>query len=378
MENRKFTIPADNISNVEDFFLKLNKRGAKLHVKEFTWVWGKAHLNDQDVLMVPLDIEGPFHVFCGDWRFIATLQHLSTGENIIRKVEDIDIPNKYRDAGSDCEHCKVKRYRKDTYLMENKNGAIIQVGSSCLDKFLGTSSPEELMKQAQLVSDLCSYLEGNGQTIQPSGDGSIYPIEKFLAITSAVINDHGWVSKTVAYSSGITSTASIVEYNLHPPDKFNPSKVTSDDIKLAKSALEWVENLSDRECEKSDYLHNIRAIARSGMVGRRTIGFAASIISSYKKWSEDNKPKQKSDHVGEVKQRKEFELTLYYSFPFNGAFGNSIKYLFQDNNGNIFVWNSTSDHDLTKGNHYRIKGTIVRHDEYKGVKQTIINRCEIL
>src|ERR1700691_1883636 len=38
-----------------------------------------------------------------------------------------------------CDHCKVDRYRNDTYLVEDESGTQLQVGSSCVKDFLGHS-----------------------------------------------------------------------------------------------------------------------------------------------------------------------------------------------------------------------------------------------
>lgn len=378
MTLRTFSIPATKIVSVEAQFIKLNKRALKLNVTQFTWSWGKASADDKDLMMVPLNIEGPFSVFCGDFKFIATLQHLSTGENVLRKVEDVEIPRRYRDAKSDCEHCKVNRYRKDTYLMEHKNGSIMQVGSSCLDKFLGTNSPEELIKQAQLASDAVSYLEGTKCAGFAKGDESIYPMNMFLAVTNAVIRELGWVSKGKAAESGQKATAYIVVDNLNAPPNIISSLVTSEDLKLAIEAEGWAENIPDDICKDSDYLYNIRAIARSGMVGRRTAGFAASIINAYKRDLPDDVEKKVSQYVGTKKQRSIFKLTLCHQFPYSGSYGPSTKFIFEDENNNVMVWNCTNGSSLKTGETYMIKGTILAHTDYKGVNQTLINRCEVV
>jgi len=377
METRSFIIFASNKSNVEAQLEKLNKRATKLGLDNVTCSWGKAYL-EQDHLMIPVSVIGPLDVSFNGWKFIATLQHLPTGENIIRSISDeFEVPKQFRTAGSDCQHCNSKRYRKDTYLVrDTTTGVILQVGSTCIKDFLGGNSPDNILNRASFIAELVSYMEGC------SGGGSgerVYHIESFLAMTSACIRDHGWVSKKTAYENDSMSTAAWVANNFDPPIGFKDgSTITEDDMALAASATEWVENISDEECESSDYLFNIRAIARSGMVGYRTFGFAASIIPAYNRNLEAKSVKNVSRHVGTIKKREVFDLTLNRHFSYDSMYGTLHKYIFSDEDGNKLVWSTSTAHSMVEGKRYRVNGTVKDHTEYKGTPNTILARCKIL
>lgn len=388
MNDRSFVIPICNKQIVIDQVNKLNRRARKLGVSEITISWGNSFLEKRkiknsfhDVVVINVTINGPLNVSYDGWSFVATLQHLPTGENIIRSISDVNIPSEFHNSGSVCQHCKVNRYRKDTYLVNHEDYGMMQVGSSCIKDFLGGHSPDDLLKKATLASDIIDFMKGasNGGTL--ASEEGIYDITGFLAQTIAVIRDHGWVSKAEAKDKGIISTATRVQDNYNPPDNFpfTFSIVTNDDIEKAKLICEWVEDLSDNECEKSDYLHNIRAIVRSGMVGIRTIGFAVSIIAAYDKANSKPKLKSKliSSHIGKIKMRDEFVLTLSRLFEGESTYGHYVKYIFHDDHGNVFVW-MTSNQSLDLNNKYCIRGTIKDHTEFNGVKQTVLTRCEIL
>jgi len=399
METRSFIIIASNKSNVEVQIEKLNKRARKLGLDELIYSWGKAYLETrevprqdpeypdmapvyvkQEVLVIPIEITGPLDVSYEGWRFIATLQHLPTGENIIRSISnEFEIPKQYRTAGSDCHHCYTKRYRKDTYLVrDDTTGAVIQVGSTCIKDFLGGNSPDNILNKANIIAELLSYMEGCSGNYGSGGDDLCY-IEDFLAMTSACIRDHGWVSKKAAYENGGMATATWVDRNLDPPIGFKDrSLVTDGDKELAKAAMEWAENITDAECDTSDYLYNIRAIARSGMVGYRTFGFAASIIPAHNRANADKNQKVESQHVGTLKKRQIFELTLNQHFSYDSHYGTVHKYIFADKDGNKLVWATSKITPMIEGKHYAIKGTVKAHSEYKNSKQTEITRCEIL
>jgi hypothetical protein len=150
--SRSFIIPTTNLMMVEDQIEKLNKRAKKLGLDAISLTWEKAFLDSKDNLLVPCILNGPTSISYDGWEFIATLQHLPTGENIVRAIiDDANIPAQYRTAGSDCEHCCSKRYRKDTYIVRRSSANPIeyrQVGSSCIKDFLGGKSPDNILQKA--------------------------------------------------------------------------------------------------------------------------------------------------------------------------------------------------------------------------------------
>jgi hypothetical protein len=50
----------------------------------------------------------------------------------------------------------------------------------------------------------------------------------------------------------------------------------------------------------------------------------------------------------------------------------------EDFDGNIIVWKSSKSVDIQEGEAVMFEGTIVKHSEYRGKKQTIVNRCKRL
>lgn len=373
IESRSFIIPASNQTMVEAQMIKLNKRAFKLGLDPIVITWDKAITDAKGTVLLPCNLTGPISIQYEGWTFIATLQHLPTGENIVRSIsKDHDVPTEYHTSGSDCQHCNSKRYRKDTYIVRHNPAIYRQVGSSCIRDFLGGNSPDNLLQKASFIGELISFMNG-ASSLMGGRDEGIYHIVAFLAHTSAVINKYGWLSKSKAQEGGGIPTASRVQDNLHEPKLL----LSAEDKVKAKDTSEWAENISDDEAESSDYIHNIRAIARSGMVGYRTAGFAASILNAYLRATEVKVIKT-SNHVGEIKKRQIFEVVLNKHFVYDGQFGTLNKYIFNDESGNVIIWATTSHQDFEIGKRYGVKGTIKEHSEFKGIKQTIINRCEVV
>lgn len=376
METRQFTILPVNKNTVESQLEKLNKRAIKIGLSPITWAFGKPIINNKGQLTLPIEISGPIYVHYDNWEFSATLQHLPTGENIVRVISEEDLlPAQYRNCSSNCEHCKVNRYRKDTYVVKNVvTNVYMQVGSTCIKDFLGQDSPDNILLKANLASEIISFIRNNEFLGSNSEPYDI--ISHFLAQTSACISIHGWVSKSKAYESGKVSTVSRIQDSLVGDS--NPIKISPADIAKANMAIEWVESLSDQEVEESDYLYNIRAIVRSGIVEWRTMGFAASIISAFDRHQDSKKTKIISNHVGTIKSREVFNLTLKNKFEYMGSYGTTYKYIFNDDFGNVIIWNASNCQDFIINRKYSLRGTIKKHSEFKNVKQTEINRCELL
>lgn len=97
-----------------------------------------------------------------------------------------------------------------------------------------------------------------------------------------------------------------------------------------------------------------------------------------------------SVYVGEIGKRIEATVTLVktYSFKFKVVEWKTETrwiYTFKDDSGNVFVWKTSSPFDRMTERGYRpylegdrlvIKGTVKAHEEYKGIKQTVLQRVK--
>lgn len=89
----------------------------------------------------------------------------------------------------------------------------------------------------------------------------------------------------------------------------------------------------------------------------------------------------KSQHLHEVGDKVELDLKLmkiavYFThFSYYGEAHNI--YIFEDADGNAYVWKTDKDIDHNEGDMVHINGKVKANDEYKGVKQTVLTRCKI-
>jgi hypothetical protein len=95
------------------------------------------------------------------------------------------------------------------------------------------------------------------------------------------------------------------------------------------------------------------------------------------KYRLQKKREEKSEWVGEEKERREFTLTVLRVFELDSDWGVTSLHKMVDADGNIFVWYASNE-CLEQGKTFKLRGTVKRHDEYRGTKQTVLTRCVVL
>jgi hypothetical protein len=414
---------------VEAALVGLAKRAVRKGLTPVSWSWGKAfttrhHTRDsvcvgpgcggcEDVARLPLTLVGEVPHYAG-WRFIAALEHLD-GENITRTIEGEKLPREYRTRGPVCDHCQVSRRRSDTYVLQHVDGRFVQVGSTCIDDFLGCDYAGKLADAASLLA-VAYGIAGDGEEGPNEGMGGSrqrdFPLTEYLPLVSWAVEVMGWVSRRAAREQDSEATADASWTFMLNPRAAREAKVevTADHGATALAAAEWAENLTDAEvdAESGDYLHNLRAIARNGYVNTKSAGLAASMIVAYQRHLARERRRNEraagfvDAYVGEVGKRVTFGLPpklgkrgkllkgapvvlsasaviLDFVTGYDTDFGYMTVCKFKSAEGALLVWKSTSV-GLSRedvGKRYLVAGTIKTHSEYKGAKQTILSRCTL-
>lgn len=88
-------------------------------------------------------------------------------------------------------------------------------------------------------------------------------------------------------------------------------------------------------------------------------------------------PPSNSQWYGNIGDRAVITATLKRQSGFEGKYGYTYIYTFEDANENIFVWFTTKYLGLETGAEVELTGTIKEHKEYEEVKQTVLTRCKI-
>lgn len=396
---RYFEVPSDNLADLKSRFAKLGKRAKRLKLPEptFTIVGEERVIKKNEItgltekvyLLHHITVDpGISEVKIAGWTFVATIQHTDDG-NILRKVGDTHIPAKYRNVSTICEHCNTQRNRKDTYVLFNESkNEYKQVGRNCLADFFGHDA---LMyaERAQYLCDLSDIAEAGEDMGFGGGGGPHYDaLEVYLSHVAQCIRVEGWLSRSRAREmyGAVQATADIayehMSRQMKPSQNFKPlyTEINQESSDLADKAIEWCSNIEGEDI--ADYLHNIRIIARRGVVESRDMGLGASIVAAYQRHLNDLHQKELrakrseiAKHVGTIGDRTIFKLYVESVITCDSAFGTSFLHIMSDAEGNVYKWfSSTTTLDANK--EYLLKGTIKKHGEYKGVKENVLSRCD--
>ncbi len=95
-----------------------------------------------------------------------------------------------------------------------------------------------------------------------------------------------------------------------------------------------------------------------------------------------SKPKSNSEYIGKIGERIVTEVILKsihtYRTHFTYYGETNYIYCFEDENGNMITWKTSNYQNVCEDERYTIRGTIKEHSEYKGDKQTMLQRVKFV
>lgn len=341
----------------------------------------------RSLAMVEIEVTGERPIVAG-WRFAAVIEATPAG-NLLRKSPDFagDLPVRFRDCTSDCDHCNTVRNRSETFVVQHVDSAEFkQVGRTCLQDFTGAADPSAWIAKYQFersLADLAGWDDGEG------GYGHARPAvltTMFVAMVAAHVRAFGYMSAAKARDS-FNMMATGDEVFMGATDKEAARRdayidaVTDEDRALAADAIAWV-NSSDVG-EVSDYIHNVRIYAAAEVVDGKGANTLASLVQTYRKHLgiRAEKASKANEHLPgvSVKQRvRDLELTLVAEHSFDTMYGTKWILRFEDAAGRCVVWKTTSPGSGYKtGDRVLLTGTVKDLGEYKGTKQTELSRCKV-
>lgn len=358
-----------------------------------------------DIEMKKVAYHGQMPVF-QDWKFLASIEHGKDKENnnvnlviggfFLNEDEKASLEMQkeilsLNTCPPNCEHCELPRRRNQTFILENQStGEIKQVGSTCIDDFLG----EKALSKALWYYEMDALLRSNHVQDYVDnvyyGAGNSYPVELviFVAQASLLVDSEGFVSRKSA-SIAIPTSDQVVEAFVRPNEAqiklFNaflegkPHK----QIDKAKEIIDFYQNIDHNGKE---FIENIQQIIARGSVDIKRsyqTGVVAFLPEGHRKELEKNyqrkieKAKHNNEHFGEIKQRGTLKLNLLSQYTNSQAIYPYVLMKFRDEAGHQFNWKASigSAPDLTTGKTYTLDATITEHGEYKDEKYTRLTRC---
>lgn len=387
---------------------KLNKRARKLRLPEIQLlIKDEFYKKEKDrfdpdgleknVKYYHIELEGERPKLAG-WKFIATIQH-HTGGNIIRTVpgeeENKRVKDFYETDPDRCDHCKKRRGRIDTFIVQNEEtNELKQVGRNCLVDFLGGVDPKAILNYFSYIRSikrLVADAEEEGRTKGIRGVDHL-DTETLMQLVVMIVNQFGYKPQ-----GGTRGDVQFALYGSLPERGATKEMVILKELfkewrtgdvdpgvkTRASKILEWTRNITDEAANNNNFLHNIRVLARSKYVTPRDLGFFVGMVPAYMKAEEkDRLVKQRAaksnEWVGVVGQKiPPTHVQVVGTSYVDGPFGRTQIVRMEDEKGNFFTWfNNSATAMKPSEEKIKIVGTVKKHDEYKGRKQTILTRVK--
>ena len=372
-------------------------------------------------------VAAPVH-FNG-WSFVATINHTQVDDgqyiNLINKAPafaDADLGVEFRQSRPLCQHCNTARRRNDTFVIRHEDSSRLrqqlQVGRNCLQDYLGDADGTSILSYATFVAELRGFGEDDLFGLGSGKQSDAYSVDGILSWAAASVEFRGFVSRGSVYENGGLATAdhviqTLVDRNLGKlkdcaeawgQDAWtNP--VTDSHRELAESIIEWTRTIADDT--DSDYLWNLKVACGLHTISSKQVGIVASAVTAYdrhingeRRKAEQEKVAKTSEYIGKkgdkigrklsaADKRKgaaafpALTVTVGFTRSFDTEWGTTTLVSFTDTDGNVLTWfasNSASDTDgeqVAEGKTYTLVGTIKGHKDYKGIKQTSVNRCKL-
>src|SRR5690625_2321963 len=271
-----------------------------------------------------------------------------------------------------CDECQVIRKRNRVLVVrEAATGKTMQVGGSCVRNYVGWSPT---MPRLDLLLGLNEFLN------YPAGRPEANDALSVLAVAHDIVAQHGYLPVSSAEYYDIPTSERVKD--ALGSSGYRCAMDPEEAMRLARGTVEWVMASDD----DSDYMANLRSVAACGEVSDRHVGILASAVYAQEREARreaeraaEKAAKPVSEWVGEVKERRDFDLTVDRVTSWETQFGVTTLYSMSDEAGNVFKW-FASRPALGKesGVSVRVKATVKSHSEWDDVKETHVTRCTLL
>ena len=311
----------------------------------------------------------------GPWTFVGALRQEEGGVLAFRFREVDDMPEEVV-----CDHCGLKRDRKQAYVIQHEEGELMTLGSTCVQPFLGLSAPSPTtlkVLEDELEEDF--YSSKNRHASQAA------PVDDVLKIALA-LSDGGkdYLSFDRASYMGQSSTGQDVRDHLFSQHSLLDGRVLNglaslEDKGGTDALVEKVKKAITTSKDDSDYMDNLKTIVQGEWVSKKSIGILASAVTLLNrreapKWSPgfvgnvgDKLPAQKVEVVGN---------RVLQGYGFRG--GDKSVVTMRTEDGKMMTFFASRVIDLDPGQTTTLKGgTIKSLGKYQGNDQTVIARARL-
>lgn len=389
-----YLIPTENMESFEKKIARIRRKAERAKVdfsyKRLEPIQKETDLPGVTVECVPVMVECKIHY--ENWVVIAVLEHQPYG-NLVHLVEgewrpgkELKLPEKYKTAQSYCDHCNTMRARNKTVVLYNtETKEFKQVGTTCLREYTGGIDADMIAAFEECTKEPTEF---TGFT---SHSKWYIDIKNFLAGVVASSSLYGYISKSRAREineeNNKTTVEATCDLTVRLMSKTSVEKewkdiYESDDTKtFVEEALEWIKNMN---AESYSYFDNLKVVCSAELVELKNIGYAASLIASYKnhlkaekKLKEAEKQNEMYHYYRNVDDKISLQGNLACVANYDTQFGTMYVYKMIQSSC-IFVWKTSKYLGIDdSGKEAMITGKIKEQSEFRGVRQNILTRCKV-
>lgn len=412
----QYTIAPEDLDEFENRINKANKRLERNGVEDrFTYEKREFKRDLIDPMGVKIGEETLYKVELNrpviaqdGYVFRASVSE-EEGGMLVRTTRESEL-NGWAPEKLSCDHCGHNRKRKKIYAIETPEGEIMQVGSGCVQDYLGVK-PEGLWS-----------LDYDTDNVMPERTGRVkptitYDVDNTIAVSLAA-SDFGQDYRKRGGRD--TSTAEEVSDFLNPPDK-----KTKDNEHIFKRNAEIARKLEEMRKDanlmnkvqvtkqeilnmgsNNDYSRNMKTIINSSTVSPKAFGMlcsSAAVLGRKERMqareaeraSREKAKMEKaqifssftSGFAGEVgdsmkgKKATVYEHAPYYydSYGYNSSREEGSRITMMDSDGHQVTWFSSKKiAGMTAGTQIEFTGGSVKsHKNFRGIDQTMVTRVKL-
>lgn len=366
---------------------RANRRLARAGITErFTYTWGpvvvRRHEDGHDYRCRPLHLSAPSIAYDG-WRMVAVLDAAPAGV-VARTVPGEDLGG-WRPDNLVCDHCGTTRARRATYVVRHDDGTVRQVGSNCLEAFLGLKPA--LWALGYQVSKNDEDWGG------PLVGHSVHPASRVISLALALSRGGtAWVSKATA-DEHHRPTSSLVGNHIVDPAHTEQQRAERAAVEQAAQGFiddGTVQDVIDTVMsldEPGDFVVNLQTLLEGEWVDYRHIGITAAAVTAWNraKRAETARaagPVRVSGWYAPVGAKvADVAATVTNVTGWANDYNAWVTLVCMlTDTGHTLVWR-TSSHvpdEVERGVRVRISGTVKANDTYQGTDQTRLVRCKVI
>ncbi len=382
MEKQLFEVPAIAMGLLDQKMARLSKKAKKAGSGDIKLVRVGRRTDDDGTQVIIVAVEGDPVKYEG-FTFVAKLDHNidpNGDSNIVYSMPGENLTPEQRLAPANCDHCGWKRNRKDTFILrKDEDGSFIQVGRTCLKDFFG-HDPAEVVRRAQYITKVIDTVKDatHGGEAYMTNRRTV-DLQTFLGYVVSCIDANGWTSGKEAFGDpdkfSTRDQACNSMFRWPYPDPTD--RPTKDEIETAEKVLTYVLTLDPN---RSDFNFNMTQLAKMEIIDYKATGVAAAMVFCYNRHLEQEAAKTAppkddlsgSQYIGTEKERLTIDVKILSSKIHNGDFSSYYITRMLDGGGNLYV--SFGAYHAEADSQVKVRGTVKRHQEFQGVRQTVLNR----